>query len=83
METCDEEFAAGARDFIKRANDRRQAVLRMAQHYANALYHSHARPARVTEDNSRGTRKALKAGGECSSSQADSGKEEACAKRRG
>ena len=52
METCDDEFVAAAKDFIKRAERGRQAVLRVAQHHAHAPVHAHqegepaARPGR-------------------------------------
>ena len=36
METCDDEFVAAAKDFIKRAESGRQAVLRVAEHDAHA-----------------------------------------------
>ena len=41
METCDDEFVAAAKDFIKRQHDGRQAVLRLAQHHAHAPLHAH------------------------------------------
>ena len=41
METCDDEFVAAATDFIKRAEQGRQAVLRVAQHHAHAPVHAH------------------------------------------
>ena len=42
METCDDEFLAAAKDFIKRQDERRQAVvLRLAQHDAHARVHAH------------------------------------------
>ena len=41
METCDDEFVAAAKDFIKRAAQGRQAVLRLAQHHAHAPVHAH------------------------------------------
>jgi hypothetical protein len=40
METCDDEFVAAAKDFIKRQT-RRQAVLRVAQHHPHAPVHAH------------------------------------------
>ena len=41
METCDDEFVAAAKDFIKRAEQGRQAVVRVAQHHAHAPVHAH------------------------------------------
>ena len=41
METCDDEFVAAAKDFIKRAERRRQAILRVAQYHAYAPVHAH------------------------------------------
>ena len=41
METCDDEFVAAAKDFIKRQNEGRQAVLRLAQLHPHAPVHAH------------------------------------------
>ena len=41
METCDDEFVAAAKDFIKRAEEGRQAVVRVAEHDAHAPVHAH------------------------------------------
>ena len=41
METCDDEFVAAAKDFIKRAGEGRQAVVRVAQHHPHAPVHAH------------------------------------------
>ena len=36
METCDDDFVARAKDFMKRPNDAGQTVLRLAQHHPHA-----------------------------------------------
>ena len=41
METCDDEFADAAVDFIRAPARRRQAVLLLGQHHAHALPHPH------------------------------------------
>ncbi len=41
METCDDEFAAAAKDFIKRQDRWRQTFLRLAQLHSHARDHPH------------------------------------------
>ncbi len=41
METCDEDFAAAAQDFIKRQLQGRQALLRVAEHHPHAPLYTH------------------------------------------
>ena len=41
METCDDEFVAAAKDFIKRQHDGGQAVLLLGQHHPHAPAHAH------------------------------------------
>ena len=41
METCDDEFAAATKDFIKRQNGRQHAVFCMAQLHPHACFHPH------------------------------------------
>ncbi len=52
METCDDDFVARAKEFMKKAERRRQAVFRLAQ------YDPHALPSRTPSPRARGRRDA-------------------------